>query len=281
MSARLLVLLVAVSHQLLAVRGLNLTSVPCGRPQLLASGPRIVGGAATFPGQLPWTVSIQMGSQHFCGGTLITQRHVLSAAHCFHGRQRTAFSVMVGEHDLKVTEASQQRHAIQHLTVHDDYKSPSYRNDIALLRLAEDVTFGLFAQPACLPASDAAAPEGDAVVAGWGWLDEYRKGGKRADVLQRAQAPVQARAECNRWFTNAGKSITLKDGQLCAGYEAGGKDACQGDSGGPLVAQDGEEYTLVGVVSAGIGCARASLPGIYTDVRRYVKWIQQRVAADE
>ncbi|XP_037092981.1 serine protease 30-like [Pollicipes pollicipes] len=126
---------------------------------------------------------------------------------------------------------------------HADYKYPSYRNDIALLQLAEP----------------------------------YRKGGKRADVLQRGDVTVRARATCNQWFAEAGKSITLKAGQLCAGYKVGGKDACQGDSGGPLVVSTNGTYTLVGIVSAGIGCARPSLPGIYTDVHHYAKWIARKL----
>ena len=261
----------------------NATTPECGKPQILNSRTRIVGGEAAFAGQLPWTVSIQLAGQHFCGGTLIGPRHVLSAAHCFHNRRHSAFRVVAGEHDLRVEEPSQQQLEIAELTVHEQYKYPSFRHDLALLRLAEPAAWGPFVQPACLPEAGDEAPTGQrATVAGWGWLDEYRNGGRRADRLQRADVPVQTRVTCNAWFAAAGKSVTLKPGQICAGFQAGGKDDCQGDSGGPLVtAGQGGTYTLVGVVSAGIGCARPSLPGIYTDVSHYLKWVQLRLAEDE
>ncbi|KAF0296303.1 Ovochymase-2 [Amphibalanus amphitrite] len=261
----------------------NTTMTECGQQQVLSGRGRIVGGSGAYAGQLPWTVSIQLAGQHFCGGTLIGQRHVLSAAHCFHNRRTADFRVVAGEHDLRVAEPAQQELAVAALTVHDQYKYPSFRNDLALLTLAAPAVWGPFVQPACLPAAGAAPPTGrTATVAGWGWLAEYRDGGRRADRLQSADVPVQTRDTCNAWFAAAGKRLTLKPGQICAGLSEGGKDACQGDSGGPLVvAEPGGSHTLVGVVSAGIGCARPSLPGIYTDVSHYLKWIQLRLAEEQ
>ncbi|XP_037087667.1 trypsin-1-like [Pollicipes pollicipes] len=101
----------------------------------------------------------------------------------------------------------------------------------------------------------------------------------RADVLQSVAVPVMGPTECTAWFRDAGKRNKLREGQLCAGFKEGGRDGCQGDSGGPLLLPEQGRATLVGVVSAGIGCGRPSLPGVYTDVSHYSDWLQTTSAA--
>ncbi|KAG7155127.1 Trypsin-1-like 12 [Homarus americanus] len=109
--------------------------------------------------------------------------------------------------------------------------------------------------------------------------DEASNGGKHADVLQKVVVKVVSQADCQDWYTTqVGKAVVLYDTHVCAGFQSGEKDACQGDSGGPLLTitdggKDGNRATTVGVVSAGIGCGRPKLPGLYTRVSRYIDWL--------
>ncbi|XP_037077079.1 prostasin-like [Pollicipes pollicipes] len=168
-------------------------------------------------------------------------------------RARLDLSVVVGEHDLTRAEHSQERHRVAKVIRHGQYRYPSFQKDIALLRLSDKITWDQYKQPVCLPSVGSPPVQGDpATVAGWGWLED--------------------------WFSEAEKGVTVRRGQLCAGYKSGGKDGCQGDSGGPLVSRRNGHYTLIGVVSAGIGCARPNLPGIYTDVHEYLDWIVENAS---
>ncbi|XP_037083644.1 prostasin-like, partial [Pollicipes pollicipes] len=193
-------------------------------------------------------------------------------------RARLDLSVVVGEHDLTRAEHSQERHRVAKVIRHGQYRYPSFQKDIAL-RLSDKITWDQYKQPVCLPSVGSPPVQGDpATVAGWGWLDEYSKGGQQAKVLQRVHVPVVTATTCSSWFSEAERGVTVRRGQLCAGYKSGGKDGCQGDSGGPLVSRRNGHYTLIGVVSAGIGCARPNLPGIYTDVHEYLDWIVENAS---
>jgi len=125
--------------------------------------------------------------------------------------------------------------------------------------------------PVCLPSSNTQIPAGSPVlVAGWGATSE---GGLEADRLQEVTVEVTGSLRCRTAYKQL-VGADIGDDILCAGLEEGGKDACQGDSGGPLVSEQGGSFHLVGVVSAGLGCARRNVPGLYADVARHVDWIQ-------
>ena len=107
--------------------------------------------------------------------------------------------------------------------------------------------------------------EGDkCTVTGWGTL---KSNGKQPKKLMKVDVPIISRSQCNenQWYGGA-----ITDNMICAGYTKGKKDSCQGDSGGPFICNG----KLAGVVSFGIGCARPDLPGIYTNVKTYVDWIE-------
>ena len=112
------------------------------------------------------------------------------------------------------------------------------------------------------------------LISGWGKL---REGGAGTRVLQAAYVPLISNADCIRWhqeqdFDYDENDIT--DNMVCAGFERGGKDACQGDSGGPMVWDEGP-VTMVGVISWGVGCGGAKLPGVYTRVANYMGWLNE------
>ncbi|KAG9510421.1 Serine proteinase stubble [Fragariocoptes setiger] len=125
-----------------------------------------------------------------------------------------------------------------------------------------------------------------ATVVGWGWvrdldpsLDSTNKV-HSSSVLQKVKLPILHNDRCEQWFQAQGKKITLLPSQFCAGFRVGGKDACRGDSGGPMISEMSNEldrYYLLGVVSAGIGCARPGLPGLYTRVSSFLPWIHTHV----
>lgn len=120
-------------------------------------------------------------------------------------------------------------------------------------------------------------------VAGWGKTQE---GGKSANVLQQLQLPVLANSKCISAYRTVNRLISEKqfdNAVLCAGYLKGGRDTCQGDSGGPLMqplqAADmvGAEFYQIGIVSYGVGCARAEIPGVYTRVSNFLDWIRTQI----
>ncbi|RXG70913.1 Plasma kallikrein [Armadillidium vulgare] len=116
---------------------------------------------------------------------------------------------------------------------------------------------------------------GDCIVTGWG---KRREGGKNSNILQKVWLPLMSDTVCKDKMKKIGYDVLVSDTMICAGYNAGGKDACQGDSGGPLVCPGkGDLPILVGIVSWGIGCARKDIPGVYTEVSHYINWINKKI----
>merc|ERR1719250_373928 len=130
--------------------------------------------------------------------------------------------------------------------------------------------------PVCLPSPTSVLPAGTPLlVAGWGAVTE---GGLEADRLQEVEVEVSSHTRCRTTYQQVVGEEVGED-ILCAGVEDGSKDACQGDSGGALVSEQGGVYHLVGVVFAGLGCARRNVPGLYADVARHMDWIEGVVSA--
>nr|CAD7411373.1 unnamed protein product [Timema cristinae] len=258
----------------------NLSDVPCGR-QWRRSG-RIVGGEATNPGEFPWLVSITRRGGHFCGGTLLNKRWVLTAAHCMCSGPvqlpAELIRVTVGEHDLSSGENPAAHEVrVRKMLLHPEYKCTRFLNDIALLELDSEVTWSEAVWPACLPNGFSSYSNKEATAAGWGWLQESSSKGGRADVLQKVKVQVVDNDKCREWYQSEGKKIKIHDSQMCAGDETGGRDSCWADSGGPLMVGEGDQVMVVGIISTGIGCARPRLPGLYTRISDFILWIEEHV----
>lgn len=232
---------------------------------------RIVGGKPADPKEWPWIAALlRNGATQFCGGVLITNRHVLTAAHCIVDFTKESITVRLGEYNFGETgDSAHVDFKVQSMKPHESYDTNTYVNDIALITLDRSTDFSDFIWPVCLPDSDDSYVGRDATVIGWGTI---YFGGPVASTLQEVTIPVWTNAECDEAYEQ-----NIIDKQLCAGAKEGGKDSCQGDSGGPLLLQQGgaNRWAVAGVVSWGIRCAEAGNPGVYTRVSKYRDWIRQ------
>lgn len=245
----------------------------------------IVGGKKAAPKEFPHMAAVGYDSPNgvvfSCGGSLISERFVLTAAHCFFSVEwgRAAW-VRVGDLNLLTNgdKAEPQEVRIIDRIRHPDYQRPSQYHDIGLLKLESDVTFNAWVRPTCLPYSDPDTGNEDVATAtGWGKVDWDDEVGS-SDMLKVTIKFVD-NTRCNQSIRDdrvAPRGI-VDDWQICAGEP--GKDTCQGDSGGPLVIlnQDyGCMYSVVGITSFGGYCGSV-IPGVYSRVSNYIPWIVKTV----
>uniref|UniRef100_A0A1W7R8K7 limulus clotting factor C n=1 Tax=Aedes albopictus TaxID=7160 RepID=A0A1W7R8K7_AEDAL len=252
---------------------------------------RIVGGTRTAINAYPWASLLmaqhKQGGQAipFCGASLISDRFVLSAAHCFPEPTDSFIiaKVRLGEWDILSKKDCEEDYCsdnpidapVESHEIHKDYSGePDFHNDIALVKLADPVTFTEFISPVCIPMAEKLRTKSENgrkfTAVGWG---DIKHDAKNRDVQIgnrykfEVKLPGVPLATCRNAYPN------LKDTEMCAGKT--GKDTCQGDSGGPLsIAENDGYWYQYGVVSYGYGCGFRGYPGVYTRVTSFVPWIK-------
>ncbi|XP_023342063.1 venom protease [Eurytemora carolleeae] len=264
---------------------------PCGTGLQRSRGMRVVGGKPAVQGQFPWVVSLRRRKNvkssdysHICAGTLITNRHVVTAAHCVHDTSVHIWQVVAGELRPDKRDLGEQIRKVERILNHPDYKTPSpLSHDIALISLTEGVNWSSEVSPICLPLESFSLDEKDATLVGWGHehIGMNSVPTVFSEILMYTSIPLLSNNVCQTWFDEKNyEIIQIQDGHLCAGVKEGGHDGCKGDSGGPLSIGLESSGTLVGVVSVGVGCGLPKLPGVYTRVSSYTHWIQNFTIED-
>lgn len=202
----------------------------CGRSATKGRFSRIMGGQDAVPHSYPWMVSLTkraMNNMHVCGGTLITRRHVLTAAHCMEDFDGPSdLNVLAGIHNTN--EKNNPVSAIA-ITVHPQYEPDTFANDVAIVTLSMPLRENdPRVATICLPPDDIPGRmypplKSSGVATGWG---STYFGGNPSNTLKQVVLPI---LETNKWPCNI--YVTYAQGQLCAGELNGGSDTCQADSG--------------------------------------------------
>jgi len=233
----------------------------------------IVGGDKAVANSWPWAIALYRDGSQICGGTIINERWVVTAAHCM-GSSAYRYKVAVGYHRLVLSWTGEMI-KVAKTFVHEDYPDSDYEvhDDIALLKLSKPLKFSKYVQPICLPESGYEFEENQPFVSvGWGTQSE---GGMGSYWLRQVVVPLISDEVCSQ-RDYYGSALT-KGKEFCAGYPKGKKDSCQGDSGGGLVFKKDNTWYQGGIVSWGYGCAKSKKPGLYTYVPRYIEWIQKKI----
>ncbi|KOX77111.1 Serine proteinase stubble [Melipona quadrifasciata] len=288
----------------------NTDTSQCGAKNGIQDQERIVGGQNAVLGEWPWIAALFNGGRQFCGGSLIDDRHILTAAHCVAKKfanlrsSRSCFdnlplqqitlqrepkiyfidnmnswdvarlTVRLGDYNIKTnTEITHIERRVRRVVRHRGFNSRTLYNDIALLTLSEPVPFTQQIRPICLPSGSQLYAGKTGTVIGWGSL---RESGPQPAILQKVSIPIWYNSECRQKYGAAAPG-GIVDSFLCAGRAA--KDSCSGDSGGPLMVNDGR-WTQVGIVSWGIGCGKGQYPGVYTRVTHFLPWIHKNLKSN-
>jgi len=246
-------------------------------------GYEISGGYETDINEYPWMISLKYHSHHMCGGSLISNRWIISAAHCFHKIRKQIYRnnpndwiAVLGDHNRAISnEANHLDMKISCIVIHPkrNHKTKSY--DVALLRMKKklDLSYYPHIRPICLPQNDKEDYVGKNVITtGWG---RRQPDGHSTKILREVDLHVISNDACQE---NYHSQIT--DQMICAIGESGTqKDACKGDSGGPLIAKKKgkNSYELIGITSFGKDCGNGDSE-VFTRVSKQIRWIKSVIS---
>ncbi|NXM25131.1 CTRL protease, partial [Oxyruncus cristatus] len=244
----------------------------CGVPDVspsVAYSERIVNGQSAVPGSWPWQVSLQTRTgSHFCGGSLINQYWVVTAAHC--NFNPNAHVVVLGEYDLSSSAEAVQVRTVSTAITNPGWDPNTMNNDITLLRLSSPAQLGPRVAPICLAPANLVLPNNaQAVTTGWGRTNPNSQA--LATALQQVVVPLISQSQCMQYWGNR-----ITSAMICAGGT--GASSCQGDSGGPLVYQSANGWMLIGIVSWGTSNCNTLTPAMYTRVSQFRNWIDTIIA---
>ena len=235
---------------------------------------RIIGGRQVRAIDFPYQVAIKKrGESHsFCGGSIIDQYWVLTAAHCVRPKQASSLVVVVGTTDLRQVKLLVD---VEKIIRHPGYGSwfnlfARFRNDIALIKTKRPVIINGTTSAITLPMKNQDFVGQQGIVSGFGATKER---GSWSPQLMATTLRILSNSYCYMRYLVDFRGNSM----LCAGQMMGGQDSCQGDSGGPLAVKTRGGTLLAGIVSFGRGCGRFLVPGVYTRVSNFVDWIQEEI----
>lgn len=232
---------------------------------------RIVNGTKAALKQFPHQVSLMRSwsRSHFCGGSIISPKLILTAAHCLYldGITIQPWTIIVVGGILKLNEktSTRQERGVAKFKIHPEFNITILHNDVAVLELSVPFAFTPEVHNIALTGNPP-VPKTLCQVSGWGYLNENNP--IVSEDLMYVNLPIRSTKECRELLINI---TDLPAGMFCAGYLEGGRDSCQGDSGGGMVCNG----ILTGIVSGGEGCARPRTPGVYTNIFYYMDWISE------
>lgn len=202
----------------------------------------------------------------YCGGTIISNNHVLTSAHCLTNRVASSLSVLVGDDDYTITSDTPYAvfYPVSSFTSHPNFNRNTNINDIGIVNTATSIVYNVAVGPVCLPFAYETVPFPSSVVEAVGWGTIFY-GGEISTKLRKVSLNVISNAACSSYFSNIAST------QMCV--KTPSKDTCQRDSGGPIFGTLNGRVFLLGIISYGQGCA-TDYPSVNTRITSYLSWIQ-------
>ncbi|XP_011544122.1 serine protease 53 isoform X5 [Homo sapiens] len=222
---------------------------------------RTAGPQAGAPSPWPWEARLMHQGQLACGGALVSEEAVLTAAHCFIGRQAPEeWSVGLGTRP--------EEWGLKQLILHGAYTHPEGGYDMALLLLAQPVTLGASLRPLCLPYPDHHLPDGER-----GWVLGRARPGAGISSLQTVPVTLLGPRACSRLHAApGGDGSPILPGMVCTSA-VGELPSCEGLSGAPLVHEVRGTWFLAGLHSFGDACQGPARPAVFTALPAYEDWV--------
>ncbi|XP_078509315.1 serine protease 27-like [Lissotriton helveticus] len=263
--------------------GLKMNEVPeknweCGKPM---SGTHTENADVVLTGEWPWQVNILANGIHMCGGTLISEKWVVSAAQCFLYFSLSTITVVLGTSQLYYSNPAPVTSRVLRIITNPMYSGEDRSvGDISLLELQTPLTYTDAIRPVCLPAAVQFPTGMKCWVTGWGQV-QISLPTIYQQMLQEFELPLIDAHNCDaiyHMFTAVGRNVTIiPNTTICTRSKRGATNSCPGDSGGPLVCQLGNTWVLAGIASFSSGCALPNRPAVYTLVSAYTEWIVRHV----
>ncbi|XP_029831570.2 chymotrypsin-like elastase family member 2A [Ixodes scapularis] len=239
----------------------------CGRPSIepfIEPEDRIYGGRVAMPGSWPWQAQLQLrGRGHICGGSLISDQHVLTAAHCVWGTRPASLKIHLGSHRRLRREPGELVVDVHEICIHPASRASlpaGLGQDIAIIKLKSKVNTTTTIQPVCLPENHEELSNTSKVfVLGWGETERSRG----SPVLKQTRVQYLSNSDCRA------RGVTVISQIFCGGHIHG--STCRGDSGGPVVHRNGGVWSQHGIVSGGpFNCGWSYAPQFFVKVSSYV-----------
>ncbi|XP_059141806.1 chymotrypsinogen B-like [Physella acuta] len=239
----------------------------------LEKSTKILGGHDAEHGSNPWQANLLIDGKHACGGTILSEHWILTAAHCCLNKSK--YDVVVGDRDQTIDEEEDEKFQVEQIIIHRNYfkhqtkRKLELKNDIALIKLklknGRGIQFNNYVQPACLPDADTVYNTGQQyTISGWGRINKVT----RPRILQEARVSLSPRKVCKRSNYDSQSMICVR----------GSIFTCSGDSGGPLVANTKGFYEVLGIASYGSNNdCKIPRTAFFTKVVRFLAWILSRI----